>query len=259
MIWDRNPKAVDHFDWYAQDGRWDQLYDPGNPVSHSFLTRRKRSVELMGDLEGKSVLDLGCGTGALIPALAGITGINYLGVDAAPNMVQQSQNLLHSLQLEDTFSIKISDVRDVPVEDGSFDRVVGMGLLEYFDDPTPVIREACRVFLPGGLIVFSIPHKGSLNDLIVRSVTVPRMLMRRFSGEIRDVPRTRLSPKDFRTEFDSFPVKFANHAFYNKLLLPYPFTRVAPRASRTAARLVEHRDRFNRLATGYIVAFHRIS
>ncbi len=259
MIWDRNPKAVDHFDWYAQDGRWDQLYDPGNPVSHSFLTRRKRSVELMGDLEGKSVLDLGCGTGALIPALAGITGINYLGVDAAPNMVQESQNLLHSLQLEDTFSIKTSDVRDVPVEDGSFDRVVGMGLLEYFDDPTPVIREACRVCLPGGLIVFSTPRKGSLNDLIVRSTTVPRMLMRRFSGEIRDVPRTRLSPKDFRTEFDSFPVKFANHAFYNKLLLPYPFTRVAPRASRTAARLVEHRDRFNRLATGYIVAFHRIS
>ena len=259
MIWDRNPKAVDHFDWYAQDGRWDQLYDPGNPVSHSFLTRRKRSVELMGDLEGKYVLDLGCGTGALIPALSGITGINYLGVDAAPNMVQESQNLLHSLQLEDTFSIKTSDVRDVPVEDGSFDRVVGMGLLEYFDDPTPVIREACRVCLPGGLIVFSTPRKGSLNDLIVRSTTVPRMLMRRFSGEIRDVPRTRLSPKDFRTEFDSFPVKFANHAFYNKLLLPYPFTRVAPRASRTAARLVEHRDRFNRLATGYIVAFHRIS
>ena len=259
MTQDRNPKAVDHFDWYAQDGRWDQLYDPGNPVSHSFLTRRKRSVELMGDLEGKSVLDLGCGTGALIPALAGITGINYLGVDAAPNMVQESQNLLHSLQLEDTFSIKTSDVRDVPVEDGSFDRVVGMGLLEYFDDPTSVIREACRVCLPGGLIVFSTPRKGSLNDLIVRSTTVPRMLMRRFSGEIRDVPRTRLSPKDFRTEFDSFPVKFANHAFYNKLLLPYPFTRVAPRASRTAARLVEHRDRFNRLATGYIVAFHRIS
>ncbi len=259
MIQDRNPKAVDHFDWYAQDGRWDQLYDPGNPVSHSFLTRRRRSVELMRDLEGKTVLDLGCGTGALIPALAGITGINYLGVDAAPNMVQESQNLLHSLQLEDTFSIKTSDVRDVPVEDGSFDRVVGMGLLEYFDDPTPVIREACRVCLPGGLIVFSTPRKGSLNDLIVRSTTVPRMLMRRFSGEIRDVPRTRLSPKDFRTEFDSFPVKFANHAFYNKLLLPYPFTRVAPRASRTAARLVEHRDRFNRLATGYIVAFHRIS
>ena len=259
MRQDRNRKAVDHFDWYAQDGRWDQLYDPGNPVSHSFLTRRRQSVELMRDLEGKTVLDLGCGTGALIPALAGITGINYLGVDAAPNMVQESQNLLHSLPLEGTFSVKTCDVRDVPVEDGSFDRVVGMGLLEYFDDPTPVIREACRVCLPGGLIVFSIPHKGSLNDLIVRSATVPRMLMRKIFGENRDVSRTRLSPKDFRAKFDSFPVKFADHAFYNKLLLPYPFTRVAPRASRAAARLVENRDRFHRLATGYIAAFHRIT
>ncbi len=256
---DRNSKAVNHFDWYAQDGRWDQLYDPRNPVSHSFLTRRRRAVELMGDLEGKTILDLGCGTGALIPALAGITGINYLGVDAAPNMVKESQNLLHSFHLEDTFSVKTCDVRDVPVEDGSFDRVVGIGLLEYFNDPTSVIREACRVCLPGGLIVFSTPRKGSLNDLIVRSATVPRMLMRKIVVENRDVPRTPLSPKDFRAKFDSFPVKFADHAFYNKLLLPYPFTRVAPRTSRAAARLVENRERFHRLATGYIAAFHRIS
>jgi ubiquinone/menaquinone biosynthesis C-methylase UbiE len=213
----------------------------------------------MRDLEGKAVLDLGCGTGALIPALAGITGINYLGVDSAPNMVQESQNLLNSLQLEDTFSVKTCDVREVPVEDGSFDRVVGMGLLEYFDDPIPVIREACRVCLPGGMIVFSIPRKGSLNDLIVISATVPRMLIRKIIGEKRDVPRTRFSPKEFRSMFDSFPVKFADHAFYNKLLLPYPFTRVAPRASRAAAQFVENRDRFHRLATGYIAAFHRIT
>ena len=258
MMQDRNSKAVNHFDWYAQGGRWDELYDPRNPVSHSFLTRRRRSVELMGDLEGKTILDLGCGTGALIPALTGIAGINYLGVDAAPNMVQESQNILDYFHLENSFTVKIGDVRDVPVDDGSFDRVVGMGLLEYFNDPTSVIREACRVCAVGGLIVFSTPCKGSLNDLIVRSTTVPRRLMRRIVVESRDVTRTPLSPKDFRDKFDSFPVKFADHAFYNKLLLPYPFTRVAPRISRAAARLVEDRERFHRLATGYIAAFQRI-
>lgn len=54
---DRQAVVATHFDAYAADNRWGDLYNRANPHSHSFLARRRKTMELLGDLRGKRLLD----------------------------------------------------------------------------------------------------------------------------------------------------------------------------------------------------------
>ena len=60
-------EILNHFENEAREGIWDNLYNPNNPSSYSFINRIKKSLDSIEDLNDKKVIDLGCGTGALIP------------------------------------------------------------------------------------------------------------------------------------------------------------------------------------------------
>ena len=59
--------VLEYFNKAASDGRWGSLYNRDNPDSYSFIARLKKAVQLAGPFNNKRVLDLGCGTGALMP------------------------------------------------------------------------------------------------------------------------------------------------------------------------------------------------
>lgn len=243
-----------HFDAYAVGNRWGELYNPGNPDSHSFLARRRKTVELLGDLAGKHILDVGCGSGALVEPLLG-ADVRYDGVDIAPTMVAEATRHIRELGGDARFKVHLSSGLSMPFGDNQFDAVVGMGYLEYFDDPVPVIREAMRVVKPGGRLIFTIPLRFSL-DLAAVRVTAPlRRAARRLTGKGPEtIGRNRYTPAEFRALFVRQGVRVRDERFYNTLPLPYPFTRLTPRLAYAAARLVEDAPGFAFLATGYILA-----
>jgi SAM-dependent methyltransferase len=58
----------------------------------------------------------------------------------------------------DTRSIDIvSDITDIPVEDGSFDAVLCVEVLEHLPDPVAALRELSRVLKPGGTLLLTAP------------------------------------------------------------------------------------------------------
>jgi len=252
-IIDRRAAVKGHFDAYAVNNRWGDLYNPANPHSHSFLARRLRCVELLGDLTGKRLLDLGCGTGALIELLAG-QQLEYEGVDIAPNMIQVAQTHIDQLGLAPGFKVRVDSVEALPYPTDSFDVVVGMGLLEYFDRPEAVIWEALRVSKPGAVLVFTIPQKSCLDDLIVRVSGPLRALVCQLAGKEGEIGRDKYTPKDFQKLFTDLGCRVVGERFYNMLILPYPVSRMWPRLAYGVAKRVEGRPGFRFFATGYIVA-----
>jgi SAM-dependent methyltransferase len=90
-----------------------------------------------------TVLDAGCGDGALAVAAAG-GPLRVIGLDAAVPMVETAR--AHG-------PVVRGDITALPVADASVDAVVVVNVLYHLERPAIALREARRVLRPDGLLV----------------------------------------------------------------------------------------------------------
>jgi SAM-dependent methyltransferase len=104
-------------------------------------------LTLAADL-GRSVGDVGCGTGRLEPYLAG-RGLAPRGFDLSPGMIQVAR------RDHPGFDFDVADLRELPVEDASLAGVVCWYSLMYLApaDRPAAFSELARVVKPGGYLV----------------------------------------------------------------------------------------------------------
>jgi ubiquinone/menaquinone biosynthesis C-methylase UbiE len=97
-----------------------------------------------GDLAGRRVLDIGCGTGRFLAQLAEIA--KAWGVDASPEMLEVARERAHGAGL------KLGSAEELPFKDGWFERAT-MWLVAHLVDRPRAFSEACRVLAPEGRFV----------------------------------------------------------------------------------------------------------
>jgi ubiquinone/menaquinone biosynthesis C-methylase UbiE len=98
---------------------------------------------------GMKVLDVACGTGnQSIPAAR--TGAQVIGLDIAPNLLEQARQRAQSENLKIEFVE--GDAEKLPYSAGQFDVVVSMFGAMFAPRPEVVASELKRVCRPGGLI-----------------------------------------------------------------------------------------------------------
>ncbi len=124
---------------------------------------------------GHTVMDVGCGTGALAVAAAGRVGPegNVAGLDPNEEMLEQAR-------LKDVpIDWHQGPAEQIPFEDETFDSVVSQFSLMYFDDKPKALQEMHRVLKPGGKFAVLVP------DAIDRSpgFSVATELLHRLFGE----------------------------------------------------------------------------
>lgn len=105
------------------------------------------------DLSGKSLLDIGCGTGYDLSIFQG-KGAQVYGVDINPEAVRIAQHKLHlpSSALQCTSADKLY------LPDESLDYVASNYVLQSISDLSPVFREVHRVMKTGGEFIFLVTH-----------------------------------------------------------------------------------------------------
>jgi ubiquinone/menaquinone biosynthesis C-methylase UbiE len=93
---------------------------------------------------GERLLDVGCGTGALLHRLSRSPGVQLTGVDPVPEMLAVARRRLRTGWAE-----------QLPFDRGQFDVVVSCNAFHYFRDPVAALCEIGWVLAPGGRLVLT--------------------------------------------------------------------------------------------------------
>jgi SAM-dependent methyltransferase len=121
----------------------DRLYEPRPGLRGAFESwvygplRRRLSLTLdeLGDLSGRRVLDVGCGPGRYAVALAE-RGAEVIGVDISETMLSLARGHARERGVDQVCSFVRADF-DAYEPDGPFDVSLMLGVLEYLPDPRP--------------------------------------------------------------------------------------------------------------------------
>jgi len=131
--------------WWDPQGEFKTLHDV-NPLRISF-------IQDYADLQGKRIVDVGCGGGILTEGLAK-HGADALGIDLSEELIDIAD--LHGLESGVKANYKkISAEALAEQEPESFDHVTCMEMLEHVPDPASIISSCAKMVKPGGMVFFS--------------------------------------------------------------------------------------------------------
>ena len=132
--------------WSSDPQAWSRHSEPHNrPLFEAVLAA---AVDAVGALDGRQLLDVGCGTGLLLH-LAHERGAIVHGLDVVPGMVALAA------VAEPSAELTIGDLQRLPYPDGYVEVVTAVNALQFAADPVVAVAEAARVLAPGGVLVAS--------------------------------------------------------------------------------------------------------
>lgn len=139
---------------------WENIADDwvahadANDYRNHFLL--PRTLQLLGDVQDRRILDLGCGEGGYSRELAR-RGAQVVGVDGSARLVDVARQRAQAEQLNVGYQcLNASDLGDIPSE--SFDLVLAAMSLMDVEDYPGAVQETWRVLPAGGELLMSITH-----------------------------------------------------------------------------------------------------
>jgi SAM-dependent methyltransferase len=141
----------------SYDGFAAEFADRAAVGTYNALYDRPAVLEVLGDVSGRRVLDLGCGPGLYAEQLTE-RGATVYGLDESPEMVR-----LASERVPQLAEFRVHDLNQ-PIDwltDGSCDLAVMALVIHHLEDRGLVLREAHRLLRPGGRLVVSTHHPTS--------------------------------------------------------------------------------------------------
>jgi SAM-dependent methyltransferase len=161
--------------WASEDITWG-MFGPSDS-----------ELGVLGDVAGKDVIELGCGT-AYFGAWLARRGARVTGVDITPAQLETARRMTEETGI--SMELIEASAEEVPLPDDSFDLALSEYGASIWCDPYKWVPEAARLLRPGGELVFlcnsvlsilCAPDEGKVGETLLR----PQFGMHRmeFPGE----------------------------------------------------------------------------
>jgi 2-polyprenyl-6-hydroxyphenyl methylase/3-demethylubiquinone-9 3-methyltransferase len=132
--------------------RW---WDPNSEFKplHAINPLRLDWIKTFVALDGKKVVDIGCGGGILAESIAQ-SGADTTGIDLSEKALKVAE--LHALEVGANLTYRAISAEDLAQEQPEqYDVVTCMEMLEHVPDPASVVRACAALCKPGGTLFFS--------------------------------------------------------------------------------------------------------
>ncbi len=136
--------------------RYQQLRQ--NPISMNEVVEKPTMFSLLPDLQGKKVLDLGCGTGEHLAHYLELGAAKVAGLDLSEMMLQQAEEAL-SPNWQSKFSLhRLPMERLEEIPDSQFDVVTSSFVFHYIEDFSDLLAKISEKMTACGTLIFSQEH-----------------------------------------------------------------------------------------------------
>lgn len=128
--------------------------------------------KLVGDVQGKKILDFGCGNG-WVSVMYAQQGAEVWGFDISGELIEKARKSVQEKGLGDRIILEKMAAENLSFDDNFFDLVVGSAILHHTElDVT--LRHVARVLKPDGKAIFIEPMNQNLFLRIWRKMTPGR-------------------------------------------------------------------------------------
>jgi SAM-dependent methyltransferase len=145
--------------WSERADDWADLMEPIEAPFHL------AGLDQLAVGPGISLLDVGCGSGAVL-RIAADRGADVTGIDAAPALVTHARRRVPGSRVE------VGDIQFLPFEDASFDIVTGFNSFQYAADRAAALLDARRVLRDDGRVLMLVwgPPERCEGEIVLQAV-----------------------------------------------------------------------------------------
>lgn len=118
--------------------------------------RFNHRLALIGDLDGKKVLDLGCGKGYMTLSFLEM-GAYVTAIDISPKSVELVKKNAADIGKNDNLTAIVMDAHSLELDNEIFDIVIADGILHHLTNLSQALNEIKRVLKPDGYAIITEP------------------------------------------------------------------------------------------------------
>ena len=163
--------ARDFFEGYARD--FDHIYEEGGkgPIARYIDTHLRKEMRIrfektfaaLTPMQGRSLLDAGCGGGRFAIPAAKAGASHVLGIDFSSSMLDLARQKATAEGVGNVCRFELGDLLSYPVAEKSFDYAIAIGFFDYQQDPEAALRALVRV--AKRRVFVSLPKRGHVLTL----------------------------------------------------------------------------------------------